>query len=60
MTLVGLKDFITRHMLVAYLVLIPSGPAVMISILNVIVPQSLLSLVIFCAQLIFVSARMLN
>jgi hypothetical protein len=41
-------------MLVAYLVLIPSGLAAVISILNVIVPQPLLSLGVFCAQLIFV------
>jgi hypothetical protein len=54
MTFEGLKDFITRHMLVTYLVLLPSGLGVVISILNIVVPQSLLSLSVFCTQLIFV------
>lgn len=54
MTLEGLKDFITRRMLVTYFVLVLSGLGVVISVLNTIVPQSLLSLSVFCAQLIFV------
>jgi hypothetical protein len=54
MTFEELKDFITRHMLVTYLVLLPSGLGVVISILNIVVPQSLLSLSVFCTQLIFV------
>jgi hypothetical protein len=47
MTLEGLKDFILKRMLVAYLALIPSG-------LNAIILQSLLSIVIFSSNLILV------
>jgi hypothetical protein len=54
MTLKGLKNFIKRHMLVTFLVLLPAGLAVVISILNITLPQSLLSLSVFCAQLICV------
>lgn len=47
MTLRGLEDFILSHMLVAYLTLI-------LTVSNVLISQSLLSLVLFSANLILV------